>query len=305
LDQPISQFDNDLMFHAPTPLRAFPDAPTSSNARSKPSLHLTDAVSRLSLAETTLPTSVSPSRPDDEVLEEFLGIMRPAITLVHRRRNSGGGGLSSSTSSSTSSTPVANSSVVSVKRPHPYRWNSLKRASSSLADSSHQSREERACARRKHRTLNSPKQLSPNYTVSVPPSPAFSDSSSAAIDLRTSPILRIHTRNPLPRHRSYETLSRTLREMMMPMTAGLAVHDDIHEPASGSSHDRTDSPASVAIRLSPGTTTTTVMSPFVWGGRGTDAADNNLEQQRPASTTLVIASPASSHTHSPISLEMR
>ena len=123
------------------------------------------------------------SRPDDEVLEEFLGIMRPAITLVHRRRNSGAGGLSSSTSSSTSSTPVANSSV--VKRPHPYRWNSLKRASSSLADSSHQHREERACARRKHRTPNSPKQLSPNYTVSVPPSPAFSDSSSAAVDLRS------------------------------------------------------------------------------------------------------------------------
>lgn len=123
--------------------------------------------------------------------------------------------------------------------------------------------------------------------------------------LEASPILRIHTRNPLPRHRSYETLSQTLREMIMPMTAGLAVHDDIHEHASRNSHDRTDSPASVAIRLSPGTTTTTVVSPFVWGGRGTDAADNNPEQQRPPSTTLVIASPASSHAHTPISLEMR
>ena len=92
---------------------------------------------------------------------------------------------------------------------------------------------------------------------------------------------------------------------MLPMTAGLAVHGDIHEPASGNGHDHTDSPASVAIRLSPGTTTTTVMSPFVWGGRGTDAADNIAEQQRPSSTTLAIASPASPHAHSPISLEMR
>lgn len=123
--------------------------------------------------------------------------------------------------------------------------------------------------------------------------------------LEASPILRIHTRNPLPRHRSYETLSQTLREMIMPMTAGLAVHDDNHEHASRNSHDGTDSPASVAIRLSPGTTTTTVVSPFVWGGRGTDGDDNNPEQQRPPSTTLVIASPASSHAHTPISLEMR
>ena len=122
--------------------------------------------------------------------------MRPTITLVHRRRNSGEGGLLSSTSSSTSSTPITTSSVFTVKRPHPYRWNSVKRASSSLAESSHRSREERACARRRHRTScstnsTSPQQLSPicSVSVSVPPSPAFSDSSSASVDLRSESFI--------------------------------------------------------------------------------------------------------------------
>lgn len=172
--------------------------------------------------------------------------MRPAITLVHRRRNSGSGGLSSPTSSSTSPTPIANSSVIAVKRPHPYRWNSLKRTSSPPVDSSHQYREERACARRKHRTSHaaSPKRLSPSCSVSVSPSPAFSGSSSAAsVDLRSeshkysrpTPASLKATRLTYisfhPCHPTYDTLLRSVDGTLVPFMTSIKTpvgHCHIH-----------------------------------------------------------------------------
>ena len=70
------------------------------------------------------------------------------------------------------------------------------------------------------------------------------------------------------------------------MTAGFAVLD------TRDNHDIADCTTSVTLRLSPGVTTTTATSPFVWDRRGGDDTDAD-HQQRPSSTTLVVASPVS------------
>ncbi|KAF8321296.1 hypothetical protein DL93DRAFT_2163571 [Clavulina sp. PMI_390] len=127
----------------PIPLRAFPDNCAFAMNTTPSAFQIADAVSRLSLGEPPSlplpPSNVSSAHDDhDDVLEEFLGIMRPsraAVTLVHRRRSSRGPPPSRGSASAASSHPSSPSSTVSfrIQRSHPYRPHGGKRASSSQA----------------------------------------------------------------------------------------------------------------------------------------------------------------------------